>query len=392
MLTTSRPPRGWFTRVIVLAVVLGAAPRLWAQTPPTTGAPAQPTPDDPATGAAYARQAHEHDKPASDMAAAPSRLAWSGFTDALWQKGNEPGQPNTFSLGQFTLYPTATLADNLSMLAEIVVEAGSDNRIGIDIERVLLRYSFSDALSLSAGRYHQAIGYYNTAYHHSSWLQTTIERPEIFAFEDDGGPLPIHSVGVSAHGAFAGRALRLEYVAEVGNGRTSIPDTDDVQNAQDDNKYKAFHVALAVVPHGAPNLRIGGSFCRDTLTPGGEGHQLDTVSSAYLVYSNDTWEFLNEAIVMRRGAGGTVTATTTSPAYYSQISRGFGRWRPYARVEYTDLRIPIADAPAERQTLSLGGLRFDFAQLAALKVEYRHHDVSGASGFNAFAANVSFTF
>src|SRR5262249_16868717 len=63
------------------------------------------------------------DMPASDPASAPSRLAWSGFADTVWQKGNEPGEPNTFSLGQFTLYPTPTLADNLSMLAEVVVEA-----------------------------------------------------------------------------------------------------------------------------------------------------------------------------------------------------------------------------------------------------------------------------
>ena len=170
---------GWFTRVVVLAVLIGAAPRVSAQTPSM------------------------HDMPASDPASAPSRLAWSGFADTVWQKGNEPGEPNTFSLGQFTLYPTATLADNLSMLAEIV--------------------------------------------------------------------------------------------AEVGNGRTSIPDTDDVQNLQDDNTHKAFNVALA-------------------------------------------------------------------------------------------------DAPAGRQTLSLGGLRFDFAQLAAVKAEFRYHDVTGTSGFNAFAANVSFTF
>jgi hypothetical protein len=42
--------------------------------------------------------------------------------------------------------------------------------------------------------------------------------------------------------------------------------------------------------------------------------------------------------------------------------------------------------------LSLAGLRVDFAELAAVKAEYRHNDVSGASGTNAFVANVSFTF
>jgi len=358
MLITSR----WFTGVVVLAVLIGVAPRLSAQT---------------------------HDM-GPGSGSGPSRLNLSGFADVAWQKTDESGEPNTFSLGQFTLYPTATLSDRLSMLAEIVIEADSDNSIHIDLERVLLRYSFSDALSLSAGRYHTAIGYYNTAYHHSSWLQTTIERPLTFAFEDDAGPLPIHNVGVSAHGAFSGRALRLEYVAEIGNGRSSIPDTDPVQNIRDDNGSKAFNVALAVIPRSAPSLRIGGSFYHDTLTPTGQPSQPDSVFDGYVVYNNATFEFMNEAVWMRRSDG---TATTTSPAFYSQISRGFGRWRPYARIERMDLRTAFsADAVPGRQTLSLAGLRFDFSELAALKAEYRHNDVSGASAINAVVANVSFTF
>jgi hypothetical protein len=189
----TKTARGWFTRVIVLAVLLGAAPRLSAQTLPTAGAPAQPTPDDaPAASAGHARQAppthdlHDHGLPASDSGPAPSRLVWSGFGDMAWKKTDAPGD-NTFILGQFTLYPTATLSDRLSVLAEIVFKGGSDNRILVDLERALLRYSFADSLALSAGRYHTAIGYYNAAYHHSSWLQTTIERPLIFAF---GGPCP----------------------------------------------------------------------------------------------------------------------------------------------------------------------------------------------------------
>ena len=367
----TRPARSWFTRVIVLAVLIGAAPRLSAQTP-----------------------THDmHDQPVSDSGATP-RFVLSGFGDAAWQKTDEPGEANTFSIGQFNLMPTATLSDRLSMLGEIVIEAGEDdNVIRIDLERVLLRYSFGDGLALSAGRYHTAIGYYNTAYHHSSWLQTTIERPLIFHFEDDGGPMPIHGVGVTARGTFPGRALRLEYVAEVGNGRSSIPDTDDVQNVRDDNSNKAINVAVAVVPNSAPNLRIGGSFYHDTLTPIGERDRPDSVSAVYLVYSSATFEFLNEVIVMRRGESGADAATTTSPAYYSQISRAFGRWRPYARVERMDLRTAFtADAPAGRQTQSLAVLRFDFSDLAAVKAEYRHNTVSGASAFNAIVANVSFTF
>ena len=211
----------------------------------------------------------------------------------------------------------------------------------------------------------------------------------IFAF---GGPLPIHGVGLTARGTFSGRGLRLEYVAEAGNGRSSSS-MAGVQNFRDDNGSKAFNVGVAVVPNATPNLRIGGSFYRDTLTASGAPDCDDSVFAAYVVYSNATFEFLNEAVVRRRDEGGAVAATTTSPAYYSQISRGFGRWRPYARVEGMDVPAAITSgAPAAPQTLSLVGLRFDFSELAALKAEYRYHDVSGASGINAVVASVSFGF
>ena len=81
----------------------------------------------------------------------PGLVIWPG------RKTDAPGD-NTFILGQFTLYPTATLSDRLSVLSEIVFKGGSDNRIVVDLERALLRYSFADALALSAGRYHTAIG------------------------------------------------------------------------------------------------------------------------------------------------------------------------------------------------------------------------------------------
>ena len=36
----------------------------------------------------------------------------------------------------------------------------------------------SDRLKVSFGRYHTPINYWNTAFHHGQWLQTTISRPD----------------------------------------------------------------------------------------------------------------------------------------------------------------------------------------------------------------------
>jgi len=324
---------------------------------------------------------------APEEAHSSSRIVWHGFGDVGWQKTNLPGAADTFSLGQLTLYPTASISDRISVLAEIVLKEGGPNRVTVDLERVLLRYSFAESLAVSVGRYHTAIGYYNTAYHHSSWLQTTIERPLPFAFK---GPLPIHDVGVSAAGAFTMPAIRLEYAAEVGNGRSGQPDIA-VQSYQDDNGAKAVNVAVAVVPKAIPDLRVGASIYRDSNTPIGSGGRTESVIVGYVVYTNPVFEFLNEALVMRLATTGA--ASTTSPAFYSQISRAFGRLRPYARFEYLDLR--AAATPGVllgRRTTSLAGVRFDLIEMAALKLEYGRRRISPTTAGHGFAANVSFAF
>src|SRR5205807_2958732 len=132
-----------------------------------------------------------------------------------------------------------------------VVEAGPGNAVGVDVERMLLEYSHSDYFNLAVGRYHTAIGYYNTAYHHSTWFQTTTGRPFLFEFEDKGGPLPIHNVGVSLSGRIPSGTVGLHYVVEVGNGRASrsyLPPLGQtataVQNYVDENTHKAINVAI----------------------------------------------------------------------------------------------------------------------------------------------------
>src|SRR2546425_13004144 len=87
----------------------------------------------------------------------------------------------------------------------------------LEIERTILRYDFSDLLKLSAGRYHTPISYWNTAFHHGQWLQTTANRPEMIKF--GGFFLPVHFVGILAEGAVAPRSLGLHYDGGGGNGR-----------------------------------------------------------------------------------------------------------------------------------------------------------------------------
>lgn len=46
-----------------------------------------------------------------------------------------------------------------------------------EVERVIIRYDLNDYFRVSFGRYHTLINYWNTAFHHGEWLQTSISRP-----------------------------------------------------------------------------------------------------------------------------------------------------------------------------------------------------------------------
>src|SRR5204862_5228588 len=110
----------------------------------------------------------------------------------------------------------------ISFAARIDAGTGSPPAAGfnVEIERSIIRYDQSDMLKLSFGRYHTPINYWNTAYHHGSWLQTTISRPEMTQF--GGSFIPVHFVGALAEGELPAGGLNLNYNAGVGNGRGAV--------------------------------------------------------------------------------------------------------------------------------------------------------------------------
>ncbi|HTT19621.1 MAG TPA: hypothetical protein VMG82_11770 [Candidatus Sulfotelmatobacter sp.] len=314
------------------------------------------------------------------------------------------GDKSAFSLGQLNLFVTSDISDKFKFLGEIVFEAGPDNiygvtrgpenEFGVDVERYLLTYSHNEYFNLSAGRYHTAIGYYNTAYHHSTWLQTTTGRPLLFEFEDRGGILPIHNVGLEAYGSIPSGSLGLHYVAEVGNGRESrAPLTDEpVQNVVDDSNGKAVNFELVARPPQIPGLQVGFSAYRDKLFPNTLPVTVgETILAAHAVYSTPTFEWLNEALVVRHTPDGGHTYDT--PGWYSQISKRFGSYRPYFRYQYINAspNEPIFPDIALRAGPS-AGVRYDASESVALKLQYDYTSLRNQPAVQGLQAQVGFTF
>ena len=319
-----------------------------------------------------------------------------GFADTDLTGSTQKGFHTSFSLGQVNLFITSDLSDKLKFLSEVVFEAGPDNVFGVDIERLLLTYRFNQYFNLAVGRYHTSIGYYNTAYHHSTWLQTTVGRPFLFRFEDQGGILPIHNVGASLSGRIPSGRLGLHYIAEVGNGRaSSSPQSEPVQNEVDENSHKAFNFQVFARPEALPGLQTGFSVYRDLLTPIGLPSVNETILDYYIVYNGHNYQWLNEALLVRQAPRGPSPSPTVNiPGFYTQISKRFGAFTPYFRYQYVNapLNGPVFYTNVGLQYGPSVGLRYDLSDFVAWKLQYDYNSLKNGQSYQTVTLQACFTF
>ena len=225
------------------------------------------------------------------------QLKLRGFGDIDYHLADRGADKNAFRLGQLDLFITSRLAEDVSVLDENVIEANEENEFGFEIERLLLQWTPRDYFNVAVGRYHTAIGYYNNAYHHGKWLQTAVGRPVIFNFEDEGGLLPIHNVGISVSGAIPSGQLGLHYIAEIGNGRNYTPGQEAVQNVSDNNSFKALNLAIFARPDRFPGFQVGASVYFDEVNVRTLPQVDQTIVSAHAVYVSPMFEWLNESVL-----------------------------------------------------------------------------------------------
>ena len=299
--------------------------------------------------------------------------------------------PAGFQLGQVVGHVIVSFNDRLNYFGEFSATAQSTG-YAFEVERSILRYDFDDAFKISVGRYHTPIGYWNTAFHHGTWLQTTVSRPEMIKFGSQ--LIPTHFVGAFAEGDVPSGGFGLQYMAGIGNGRGSTISRGG--DAGDVNGSRAWTLALSARPEALFGMQVGADYYRDRVTPATGGDAVEGISSAYVAWQRERPEFIAEydQIAHTPTAGG---ATTTSNAYYVQLAyRLTGaahQWKPYARFERTT--VPASDVIFGPLDLSyeggIAGLRYDFTSFAALKAEYRREHFQGYEWSNGSYVQASFT-
>jgi hypothetical protein len=275
--------------------------------------------------------------------------------------------------------------------------AQPDNTINPDLERLMLEYKRNDYFTFGMGRYHTDIGYYNATFHHIQWFATPIGRPLMFRFDDEGGFMPLQEIGFSANGNIPSGKLGLHWVAEMGNGRDHIEGNEPAQNRTDFNHGKSFNINISAHPAWFSGLITGFSFYHDDLTPTELPKIGQSIMDAYVVYRNQRLEWLNEALDIRDAVHGG--RTFDMPAFYSQVSYAFGKYRPYFRYAFENANdadptfSPAAnDVLVSRQNDASGGVRIDLNNFAALKFQYDRFSQRNLKSYNQLSTQLSFSF
>lgn len=311
-------------------------------------------------------------------------LAMHGFADVGLASGST-GRPSGATVGSFDLYMTPKFGDRVSSLIELNFEVSPQGDVGVDLERLQLGYVFSDAFTLWVGRFHTPYGYWNTAFHHGAQLQTSVRRPKFLDFEDLGGILPAHSVGLWGTGSFKLDTGKLAYDLYVANSSRIVMDDPSAagtgvlnmrQAGRNDHKlmlganlnysFKGALDGLAVGVHA-----LGGEI-DDTWAAGAHLTRLN-MTGAWATYTENDWEIESELYHFSNQDKRGGTGTHGSKAWYTQAGHSFGATTPFARYEMASLNqldnYFAQQASGQSYKRSSLGLRYDLNPKTAVKIE-----------------------
>jgi hypothetical protein len=304
-----------------------------------------------------------------------------GFIDvgAGWSSAQDPRRERGFNAGSLDIYLTPQIGERVKSLIEMVIEANKDG-FELDLERIQLGYTFSDAVTLWAGRFHSPFGQWNTDFHHGANLQTSISRPDVIEFEDHGGLVPAHSVGLWLTGKSRLAVGRLNYDLYVANGPSIRERQLDPGVLTDVNADKMLGFRLAYEANqGLGGLTLGlHGFASDVGQYSLDNTLRNTtqlrVLGGYVVYDAHDWDLRAEYY----GFGNrdvTGSQTRRSNAGFVQLGRSLGAWTPYARYERAGLD-PLDNyfrslASARPYRYVAAGVRYALNASSSLKLELR---------------------
>ncbi len=311
-----------------------------------------------------------------------------GFTDFSFVTSSRDDTKSAFQLGEYVLYVVSDLSDRISFLGETTFEYHSG--FEVDVERVAFRYHLNNYFNFEIGKHHTPLGYWNTSYHHGTVLQPTIGRPIMLSFENRGGIMPIHTVGVSLWGNLSS-GLYYEFMLGNGIGSTARSDNDESKS-----------IAIALHKDLNESLRVGITTYFDRIAAGlpsfrrNEDGRIPLAASVRqnsiggnARFKKNKVELLGELMLVRNSSS---IAEGVTLAHYIYGGYRIGQVTPYFRFDQLMFDDNEPYFLAEDVNQFLLGLRFDLNFLAVIRVEYQTIGSDNADNFNRFIFQVALGF
>ena len=261
------------------------------------------------------------------------------FGDVGYQGTSEDNTADSFVQGQFDLYGTQKIDPNTRAFFEIVFEDPGDGYV-LDLERLNLTRDITPNFSLSLGRFHTPLGYWNTAYHHGALIQDTVLRPTFLDFEDGSGAiLPMHIIGLMGMGKVPSSAGEFNYSLMLGNSSSmntdgfTLPGYDrteiDVNNVSDKSDPKMFGAKLAFKSSQIP-LEVGVFGLSNPIAESGAGAGAaistvgseliaQTVYGGYYRYATPRFDTMGEYYSLNNDDKAGNTGDHKASAFYVQF-------------------------------------------------------------------------
>jgi len=262
-----------------------------------------------------------------------------GFFDVSANYDTKTGQVNLHN-GALDFYFTKNINSRINIFIDLVFEYVDTAYIS-DLERMYIGYDVNEYLQTTFGKFHTPIGYWNNAFHHGLQLQTSILRPKFLNFNDEGGILPVHTLGILASADINDFSYRIyistgssivskETNSSITNNGIITPNESGAHNGD-----KLYGINLSYYVMEDIKMGIHSFYQRVSIF---NNRSTDVfMYGAYLFTEFDSLEFSTETYLFsnKNNSGSLSSEILNSNATYAQIAYDFNGLKPYARVEFT---------------------------------------------------------
>lgn len=260
----------------------------------------------------------------------------------------------------------------LRFLGEWLVNSKTHN-----LERIQLGLHLGES-SLWLGRFHNPIGYWNMQYHHAAFLQSTISRPGIMAFETAGGVIPNHLTGFLWEGIHDFGESGIYYTLGAGAGPQISKGLSALNLIEPGGSHRpavSFRLGYQPISYGINEIGVSGAYTEIPAQNLPISDVKQFVGSIYANWQYQSLHFVSEMLYTHNQLNSLQLNRTNSEFVnvYGQLEWEFKQdWTVTGRVEGTFARNNdpyLAYFPKYVQDRFLGGLRYKVNQNMALKVE-----------------------